>query len=204
VAVQARPSDIGTLEPAPPAGAFPTSRPLPPPPHVEVVGRRVGPATTPRTSGPPARVMDAAVLNHQLHEIDQVVEIARLSELVAEKDARILLLERGIADWRERARAEASGRAAAERRAFDRERDLIGVIHKQLSTIDAAETTSHTALARNDELQARIDLQIATIESSEQTSQAALARMFELQARIDDLDEQLRLRLRRWWSRKAR
>lgn len=192
MAVQAHPTRSGS--PPSPAG-------LPPPPPapadgraVEVVGRRVALLD-------PA--LEGAVLPHQLHQIDQVVEIARLGELLVEKDARIALLERGLGEWRERAHVEAAVRETSERDAYEREHELIGVIHKQLTAIESAERNTETALARNDELQARLDDQYAALESSEQTSQAALARMHELQARIDDLEELLRRKPRRWWRRRA-
>ena len=165
---------------------------------VELVGRRVAPPMF----GATGNGVHEAVLSHQLHEIDQVLEIAHLSELLVEKDARIALLERGIADWRERAQVEIAARMAAARLAHDRERELVAVIHHQINGLEQAEVTSQAALARNDELQARLDDQFAAIESSEQTSQAAVARMHELQLRIDDLEDLLR-RPRRWWRRRA-
>ena len=131
-----------------------------------------------------------------------MLEIAHLSELLVEKDARIALLERGIADWRERAQAEIAARMAAARLAYERERELVAVIHRQINLLEQAEITSQAALARNDELQARLDDQFAAIESSEQTSQAAVARMHELQLRIDELEDLLR-HPRRWWRRRA-
>jgi polyhydroxyalkanoate synthesis regulator phasin len=169
---------------------------------VELVGR---PTATPRFVAQPSleSAIESAVLPHQLHEIDQVVEIARLSELLVEKDARIALLERGLADWRERARVEMEAHAGVERMAFDRERDLIGVIHQQISAIDAAEATAREAFAQADELRARLDDQMALVEDAEQSTQAALARMHELQARIDELEERLRQRARHWWRRRA-
>ncbi len=180
---------------SPTAVASAPAAPAPAPggPVVELTGHRVAPR--------PSADVQAAILPHQLHELDQVVEIARLSELLVEKDARIALLERGIARWRERALSEVDARTASEQRAFEHERELVAVLHQQLTTIDLAEQTAHAALARNDELQARLDDQMAAIESSEQTAQAALARMHELQGRIDDLEEQLRRATRRWWRR---
>jgi chromosome segregation ATPase len=180
----------------------PPSRAIQPPPAppvpgggaVEVVGRRVA-ILDPAVEG--------AVLPHQLHQIDQVVEIARLGELLVEKEARIALLERGLGEWRERAHIETAVREASEKAAYEREHELIGVIHQQLMAIESAERNTEAALARNDELQARLDDQFAALESSEQTSQAALARMHELQARIDELDDLLRRKSRRWWRRRA-
>lgn len=181
------------------AAASPPAAPPPTPggPVVELVGRRI--ASAPSTALTPD--IGAAVLPHQLHELDQVVEIARLSELLVEKDARIALLERGIARWRERALNEVDARSASEQRGYERERELVAVIHQQLTTIELAEQTAQAALTRNDELQARLDDQMAAIESSEQTAQAAIARMHELQGRIDELEEQLRRATRRWWRR---
>ncbi len=189
MAVQAHPTRSGS---PPSPAALPSASP-PAGGHVEVVGRRV-PVLDPAVEG--------AVLPHQLHQIDQVVEIARLGELLVEKDARIALLERGLGEWRERAHVEVAVRESAEKATYEREHELIGVIHQQLMTIESAERNTEAALARNDELQARLDDQYAALESSEQTSQAALARMHELQARIDDLEDLLHRRSRRWWRRR--
>jgi peptidoglycan hydrolase CwlO-like protein len=169
---------------------------------VELVGR---PTATPRFVAQPSvqGAVESAVLPHQLHEIDQVVEIARLCELLVEKDARISLLERGLAEWRERARVEIQAHAGAEQLAFERERDLIGVIHQQISTIDTAEASTQEAFAQADELRARLDEQMGLVEDAEQNTQAALARMYELQARIDELEERLRQGARHWWRRRA-
>jgi peptidoglycan hydrolase CwlO-like protein len=181
--------------------------PPPPPPStdgavVELIGH---PTTPPRFATRTAidSAVESAVLPHQLHEIDQVVEIARLGELLVEKDARIALLERGLADWRERARVEMEAHAGAERIAFERERDLVGVIHQQISAIESAEASTGQAFAQADELRARLDDQMALVDSAEQNTQAALARMQELQARIDELEERLRQRARHWWSRRS-
>ena len=146
---------------------------------------------------------ESRALPHQLHEIDQVIEMARLGELLVEKDARVALLERGLADWRERARLEIDAREAAERLAFERERDLIGVIHQQISAIESAEESTREAFAQADELRARFDEQTVLVQDAEQNTQSALARMHELQTRIDELEDLLRQRARRWWRRRA-
>ncbi len=190
-------------EPSP--TAYLSARPQPPAVDgavVELVGR---PTATPRFVAQPsvAGAVESAVLPHQLHEIDQVVEIARLAELLIEKDARIALLERGLAEWRERARVEIEAHAGAERIAFERERDLVGVIHQQITAIEIAEATTREAFLQADELRARLDDQTALVEDAEQNTQAALARMHELQARIDELEERLRQRARHWWRRRA-
>jgi chromosome segregation ATPase len=180
--------------------------PPPPPPVdgdvVELIGR---PTTLPRSATRTAidSAVESAVLPHQLHEIDQVVEIARLGELLVEKDARIALLERGLADWRERARVEREAHAGAERLAFERERDLVGVIHQQISAIESAEESTQQAFGQADELRARLDEQTGLVESAEQSTMVALARMQELQMRIDELEERLRQRARHWWSRRS-
>jgi hypothetical protein len=188
-----------------PPRAFSAAPPAPPAvddPVVELIGH---PTTLPRVASWTAieAAVESAVLPHQLHEIDQVVELAQLGELLVEKDARVALLERGLADWRERARLEIEARAAAERLAFERERDLIGVIHQQISAIESAEESTREAFAQADELRARLDEQMTLTEDAEANTQSALARMHELQMRIDELDDQLRQRARRWWRRRA-
>src|ERR1035441_2601329 len=140
------PRDFSVAPPAPPAVDGPV---------VELIGH---PTTAPRIASRTAidAAVDQAVLPHQLHEIDQIIELAQLGELLVEKDARVALLERGLADWRERARLEIDARAAAERVAFERERDLIGVIHQQISAIESAEESTREAFAQADELRARL------------------------------------------------
>ena len=210
MAVQAHAPNSGGIAPEGPAlddsppAAF-LAPPPPPPaldgPVVELRGRPVAPPlTSPRLVLENA--VESAILPHQLHELDQVVEIARLAELLVEKDARIALLERGLADWRERAQREIDARAAAERLAFERERELIGVIHQQLAVIESAEEGSKSAFAQADELGARLDEQAALVECAEENTQAALARMHELQSRIDELEDRLRRKARHWWSRR--
>ena len=188
-----------------PPRAFSAAPPAPPAvdgPVVELIGR---PTTQPRVGlrGVIEAAVDEAVLPHQLHEIDQVIELAQLGELLIEKDARVALLERGLADWRERARLEIEARAAAEHLAFERERDLIGVIHQQISAIESAEESTREAFAQADELRARLDEQMTLVDDAQQNTQSALARMHELQMRIDELEDQLRQRARRWWRRRA-
>ncbi len=197
------PEGSALSEPSP--TAFLTARPQPPPLDgavVELVGR---PTATPRFVPQPSfqGAVESAVLPHQLHEIDQVIEIARLAELLVEKDARISLLERGLAEWRERARVEIEAHAGAERLAFERERDLVGVIHQQISAIESAEASTREAFVQADELRVRLDEQTALVEDAEINTQTALARMRELQTSIDELEERLRQRARRWWRRRA-
>ena len=188
-----------------PARAFNAAPPAPPAldgPVVELIGHPTAPRRfASRTAIETA--VESAVLPHQLHEIDQIIEMARLGELLVEKDARVALLERGLADWRERARLEIDARAAAESLAFERERDLIGVIHQQISAIESAEESTREAFVQADELRARLDEQMALAADAEQNTQSALARMYELQGRIDELEDRLRQRARRWWRRRA-
>ena len=204
MAVQPRPPEAVSLPAERPVSGPTAAPPFPPAgPVVELTGRRVGGAVHSKQRLEVATAVETAVLPHQLHELDQVVEIARLCELLVEKDARIALLERGIGTWRDRLQTEMSDRRTAEHLAFERERELVGVIHQQLTTIDEATANAKVALTLNDELQARLDDQAAAVQSSEQTSQSALARMYELQARIDELEEQLRRASRRWWRRRT-
>ena len=187
-----------------PPRAFSAAPPAPPAvdgPVVELIGHPIThPPVDQRTAIEAA--VDQAVLPQQLHEIDQVIELAQLGELLVEKDARVALLERGLADWRERARLEIEARAAAEHLAFERERDLVGVIHQQISAIESAEESTREAFAQADELRARLDEQTSLAEDAQRNTESALARMGELQLRIDQLEDQLRQRARRWWRRR--
>ena len=170
MAVQARPPESLGLAYARPPQA-PADGPV-----VELLGRRIYPAAQPADDAARFAIdqaVDAAILPHQLHEIDQVLEIARLHELRVEKDSRISVLERGLVQWRERARLEGEARMASEQLAHEREHELIRVLHQQIMVIDSAE----------------------------QGNQLALGRIHELEYTIDELEERLRRRSWRLWRR---
>ncbi|MGI8846664.1 MAG: hypothetical protein ACR2GX_00125 [Candidatus Dormibacteria bacterium] len=141
-------------------------------PTIEVVGRLTDPGDIQQHIALEMAVAEA-VLPHQLHEIDTLVEIAHLEALVDEKESRITLLNAGIGQWRERAMSEADARRREHADAHDRERDLIRVIHGQMTTIDTAE----------------------------QTTLAAQMRVRELEGKLDEVDVAPRRRTRRWWRR---
>lgn len=138
-----------------------TAPPPPPPPVnggvVELLGRRTDSITPTGAQVAFESALEAAVLPHQLHEIDNVVEIAHLQELTAEKDNRIALLTLGISQWRERAIAEADARRREQHAGHERERDLIRVIHQQLSTVDSAEQSAQRGQNRVRYLEEKID-----------------------------------------------
>ncbi len=162
MAVQARPPEsLGLAYPRPPQAPALPPGPFPEPDGraLELLGRRVYPAPPPADEGTRFAIdqaVDAAILPHQLHEIDQVLEIARLHELRVEKDSRISVLERGLAQWRERARAEGEARLASEQLAHERETELIRVLHQQIMVIDSAEQGNQMAMARVHELESAI------------------------------------------------
>lgn len=141
-------------------------------PTIEVVGRLTDPGDIQQHIALEMAVAEA-VLPHQLHEIDTLVEIAHLEELVEEKESRITLLTAGIGQWRERALSEADARRSEHADAHDRERDLIRVIHGQMTTIDTAE----------------------------QTTLAAQMRVRELEGKLDEVEVAPRRRTRLWWRR---
>jgi hypothetical protein len=176
MAVQARPPEsLGLAFPRPPqAPAAPPGSPDGP--ALELLGRRIYPVAPPADEAAQLAIdqaVDAAILPHQLHEIDQVLEIARLHELRVEKDSRIAVLERGLVQWRERARIEAEARMASEQLAHERETELIRVLHQQIMVIDSAE----------------------------QGKQLAHARVQELELTIGELEDRLRRRTWRHWRR---
>jgi hypothetical protein len=175
MAVQARPPEsLGLAYPRPPqAPAAPPGSPDGPP--LELLGHIVHPTAPLDEEAQLAidRAVGAAILPHQFHEIDQVLEIARLHELRVEKDSRIAVLERGLVQWRERARQEAEARLASEQLAHERETELIRVLHQQIIVRDSAE----------------------------QGHQLALARMQGLELTIAQLEERLRRRTWHHWRR---
>src|ERR1035438_3282427 len=72
-----------------PARAFNAAPPAPPALDVPVV-ELIGHPTAPRRFASRTAIetaVESAVLPHQLHEIDQIIEMARLGELLVEKDA---------------------------------------------------------------------------------------------------------------------
>ena len=154
-------------------------------PTIEVVGRRVDPFAEAKQRIALEMAVAEAILPHQLHEIDAVVEIAHVKQLLDEKDARISFMSLGIAQWRERAIAESDARRREQQVAHERERDLVRVIHKQMSAVDSA--VRETIVLRR---------------AARHANAAAQARVSELEGQIDELQEQLhaQFRPRRWWQ----
>lgn len=160
-----------TIKPAPQSVSGPT---------VEVIGRRVDPFAIAKQRIALEMAVAEAVLPHQLHEIDTVVEIAHLQELLDEKESRVSLLSMGIAQWRERAVAESDARRREQRSAHDRERDLVRVIHQQMITIEQ---------------------QSQALETAEQNVTDAHLKIREMEIRIDGLRIQASQRRKHWWQR---
>jgi hypothetical protein len=119
--------------------------PEPSGPTVEVVGRREDPFARAKQQIALEMAVAEAVLPHQIHEVDAVVEMAHLEELLGEKESRISLLTMGIAQWRERAISESDARRSDGAQAHARERDLVRVIHQQMGSIETLTNALETA-----------------------------------------------------------
>jgi hypothetical protein len=72
----------------------------------------------------------------RLLAMDNLVDLIGLRETLAEKEALIAILEKDLSTWRERALNEACARKADSALAFDRERELVRVLHRQLTEND--------------------------------------------------------------------
>ena len=158
-----------TIKPAPVEPSGPT---------VEVVGRKTDPFARAKQQIALEMAVAEAVLPHQLHEVDAVVEMAHLQALLDEKDSRIGLLTMGLAQWRERALAESDSRRSEQVQAHGRERDLVRVIHQQMGTIERLTDALDTA---------------------EQNLAAEQLRVSGLEIRLEGYHS--RDQRRRWWRR---
>jgi hypothetical protein len=100
---------------------------------IELVGTRTD------TLAKPATVADTPViLSLQLLAIDNFVEMIRLRTEIAEKDRRIGTLTVGLRTWRERAGMEQATRRRDLAEAYDREREVISLLHQQMQVADTA------------------------------------------------------------------
>ena len=68
--------------------------------------------------------------------LDMLAEVAHLKEVLAAKDAHIETLETMVLAWKAQAQNEGRARVLDGERNFERERDLIRVIHHQLIELE--------------------------------------------------------------------
>ena len=101
---------------------------------VELVGRR---AQAPRI---PDQSADA-VVELQVHAVDQLVEIIELRGIVEEREAHISTLASGLRTWRERALAEKGIRGAEREHFQQREAELVSELHQQVLRVQELEET---------------------------------------------------------------
>jgi hypothetical protein len=66
-------------------------------------------------------------------------EVERLRELIALKDNHITTLETQVWAWRSQAHAEATARRSDRDIAYERERDLVRILHRQVVLIQDLE-----------------------------------------------------------------
>jgi hypothetical protein len=117
----------------------PVRAPVPEPPPtteavVEVLGRLVQDLQTPseqlvQTGAPSEETLHSL----RLLALDNLVEIVRLREEVAERDTTIVALRLDVESWQQRAQTLSEARAAEKLAAHHRERELVTVLHQALT-----------------------------------------------------------------------
>ena len=88
------------------------------------------------------------VLALQLMAIDNFVEIIRLRTELAEKDRRIAILTVGLGTWRERAGAQREARRRDAAEAYEREHEIVTLLHQQMQVADSATAELERCQAR--------------------------------------------------------
>lgn len=112
------------------------ARPFPIPDEgaIEVLGRAMkgAVATPPSTNGHDLSTAGETMRALRLLALDNLIDLVQLRESLAERDAQVSLLEAEASAWRQRALTEASARKADAAEAYDRQRELVTVLHRQL------------------------------------------------------------------------
>lgn len=170
-------------------------------PTVELVGRKIDPFAVEKEQIAIDMAVAEALLPHQLHEIDQVIEMAHLKEMIGEKEARISFLTMGLEHWRTAAQLEAETRRTESAQAFTRERELVGILHEHIQRIDLLGQTIDEQAKTITVLTQTVDEQLGIIEVAQTNARQSSMRVMELEGRLDDLDEKLRAKSRRWWQK---
>lgn len=118
--------------------------PIPSEGTIEVLGRAVDGelARHLQSTGDREPTGDETMRALRLLALDNLIDLVQLRETLAATEARAALLETQLMSWRDRALAEAAGRTADASEAFQRQRELVTVLHRQL--------------IENDELQAEL------------------------------------------------
>lgn len=104
---------------------------------LEVIGRPVN-----GHAGEAADVVEALNDDEALHALrllalDNLIDLVNLREALAERDARISELETHVETWRQRSFSESSARERESAAAYQRQRELVSVLHRQLIENDA-------------------------------------------------------------------
>ena len=112
------------------------ARPFPIPDEgaIEVLGRAMkgAAATAPPTNGHDLSTAGETMRALRLLALDNLIDLVQLRESLAERDAQVSLLEAEASAWRLRALTEASARKADAAEAYERQRELVTVLHRQL------------------------------------------------------------------------
>jgi hypothetical protein len=108
--------------------------PIPDDGAIEVLGRAMKgvTATEPSTNGHDLSTAGETMRALRLLALDNLIDLVQLRESLAERDAQVSLLEAEVSAWRQRALTEASARKADAAEAYDRQRELVTVLHRQL------------------------------------------------------------------------
>ncbi|MBV8444297.1 MAG: hypothetical protein JOZ92_00115 [Candidatus Dormibacteraeota bacterium] len=97
---------------------------------IEVLGRLVG------TLGVPDTVADSnevTLRSLRALALDNLVDVIRLREQIAERDTRIVELRQDVAAWMDRTRTLSVTRTAEKAAAHQRERELVTVLHQTIT-----------------------------------------------------------------------
>ncbi len=101
---------------------------------LQVTGRVVAPAAV-RAGAVDhiGRAVDGETMRAlRLLALDNLIDIVRLRESLAQRDAEVAALQADRDRWRERALSESGARQAEASLAFARQRELVTVLHRQL------------------------------------------------------------------------
>jgi hypothetical protein len=108
--------------------------PIPDDGAIEVLGRAMKgvAAAEPSTNGHDVSTAGETMRALRLLALDNLIDLVQLRESLTERDAQVSLLEAEVSAWRQRALTEASARKADAAEAYDRQRELVTVLHRQL------------------------------------------------------------------------
>ncbi|MBV9100967.1 MAG: hypothetical protein JOZ46_07735 [Candidatus Dormibacteraeota bacterium] len=141
----AAPAAIGFREEQAQDTAASRAFPIPADGAVEVLGRAIKGAGTQLapSNGQSEATAEETMRALRLLALDNLIDLVQLRETLAEREAQVHILEAEVASWRQRALSETVARKTDASEAYARQRELVTVLHRQLT--------------QNDELQAQLE-----------------------------------------------